>query len=204
MNSAAQLAAGVAVRKSAASLFLGQRDRMRLQKKFADRAPGRDALAVVPAQQFDYRDAVLDDSRVLLGRDLDVVVGTARFGARGPIDPCAGSRITAEMRFEQRSCIDHYAVDICQQFALLERAYVSAPWSLVEIAQPSLGERRHISGFVSVHLLSRGLEIPQLIRSTRKHFQIDERRAILFGRDCAQAARRGCDTGCQRSRSSAR
>src|SRR6266404_4324298 len=151
MKSAAQLTAAVAVRKSAAPLFLGERDRMRLQEEFDDRAAGRDAFAVVPAQQFDHRVAVLDDSRVLFGRDLDVVVRAAGFDTGTPIDSGARSGVAAKMRLEQRAGVDHYPVDIGQQFALPERAYISAPGRLVEIAQPSFGQRCEVGRFIRFH-----------------------------------------------------
>src|ERR1700739_4159602 len=112
MKSAAQLAATVAVRKSAAPLLLAERDRVRLQKEFGDRAAGRDALAVVPAEQFDHRVAVFNDSRVLLGRDLHVVVGAAGFDTRTPVGTGAGAGVATKMRLEQRPRVDHYPVDI--------------------------------------------------------------------------------------------
>src|ERR1700739_4517159 len=124
MKSAAQLSAAVAVRKNTASPFFGERDRVRLQEEFGDRAAGCDAFAVVPAQQFDHRVAVLDDSRVLLGRDLDVVVGAAGFDTGTPVGTGAGSGGATKMRLEERPRVDHYPVDIGQQIVLLKRRYI--------------------------------------------------------------------------------
>src|ERR1700690_1057925 len=108
MNSAAQLALGITIGKGASSLFLGQRDGVRLQEKFADCASGCDAVAVVAAQQFDHRVAVRDDSLMLFGCDLDIIVGAAGFDTGTSIDPRAGSRVTSKMCFEQRHRVNHY------------------------------------------------------------------------------------------------
>src|ERR1700758_2714462 len=151
MKPTAQLAAGVAVRKSAAPLLLGERDRVRLEEEFGDRAAGGDALAVVAAKQFHHRVAVLDNSCMLLGRDLDIVVGAAGLDTGTTIDSGAGSGITAKMRLEQRPGVNHYAADVGQQLALLERPYVPAPGRLVEIPEPSLGQRSQIGRLIRFH-----------------------------------------------------
>src|SRR6476660_1076332 len=141
MNSAAQLAAGVAIGEGAASFLFGQRNRVRFQEEFTDRALGRDALAVVPAQQLDHGVAIFEDSRVFFGRNLDVVVCAAGLDAGAAVDSRASAGIAAKVRLKDGSGVDYYPVDLGQQSALLERAQVPAPGSFVEIAQPSLGER---------------------------------------------------------------
>ena len=71
---------------------------MRFDKKFGDVASGRDSFAVVTAQKIDHRVAVLDDSCVLLGRDLNVIFGAAGFDTGTPVAP-------AQVLVSQRKCV---------------------------------------------------------------------------------------------------
>src|SRR5215469_4662043 len=99
MNPAAQLAAAVAVRKRASALLLGQRDRVRLKEELSNHASRGNSVAVPAAKQFKHAVAMLDDSRVFLGRDFDVVVGAAGFGSGRSIDARAGARVAAKAGF---------------------------------------------------------------------------------------------------------
>src|SRR5579862_962106 len=141
MNAAAQLATGVAIGKGAASFLLGQRNRVRFQEEFSDRALGRNALAVMPAQQLHHGFAIFEDSRVFFGRNLDVVVCAAGLDSGAAVESRTSAGIATKVRLKDGCGVDHYSVDLGQQSALLKRAQVPAPGSFVEIAQPSLGER---------------------------------------------------------------